>query len=80
MSIISICLPQANYSKNDMIYIIVGFVFIIIGVIIYNEFILIHLCGMDVNTKKEIAQSSDCEIEQIIEINNRPTVEGGVDG
>ena len=48
--------------------------------IIYNEFILIHLCGMDVNTKKEIAQRSDCEIEQIIEINNRPTVEGGEDG
>lgn len=52
VSIISMCLPQANYSKDDMIYIIVGFVFIIIGVIIYNEFILIHLCGMDVNTKK----------------------------
>jgi drug/metabolite transporter (DMT)-like permease len=31
-----------------------GFVFLVAGTIIYNEFVVIPLCGLDYNTKKEI--------------------------
>lgn len=53
-SIISMIVPD---NQNDyIIHQIIGHASLIIGIIIYNEIIIIKMCGLDVNTDKQIKE------------------------
>ena len=55
----SLCIMLFLLSRNsprDIILQGVGEVVIIIGVLIYNEIVLVHLCGMDENTEVKIRE------------------------
>ena len=55
----SLCIMLFLLSRNsprDIVLQGVGEVVIIIGVLIYNEIVLVHLCGMDENTEVKIRE------------------------
>lgn len=47
---------------------LVGSLFLIIGIFIYNEYVILYMCGLEQNTKKEITLRSQSEYRTSIQI------------
>ena len=56
---------HAKYFELQVIGIALGYPISFIGALIYNELIIIHLCGMDKGTKKEMLRRSDIESKEV---------------
>ena len=56
---------HADYFELQVIGIALGYPISFIGALIYNELIIIHLCGMDKGTKKEMLRRSDIESKEV---------------
>ena len=56
---------HADYFELQVIGIALGYPIAFIGALIYNELIIIHLCGMDKGTKKEMLRRSDIESKEV---------------
>ena len=56
---------HADYFELQVIGIALGYPISFIGALIYNELIIIHLCGMDKGTKKEMLKRSDIESKEV---------------
>ena len=56
----------SNEKYNYRIYKIILMIIIIIGYLIFCELIICNFCGLNENTKKEIAKRSEDEINQIL--------------
>ena len=56
---------HAKYFELQVIGIALGYPIAFIGALIYNELIIIHLCGMDKGTKKEMLRRSDIESKEV---------------
>ena len=56
---------HAEYFELQVIGIALGYPISFIGALIYNELIIIHLCGMDKGTKKEMLRRSDIESKEV---------------
>ena len=56
---------HADYFELQIIGIALGYPISFIGALIYNELIIIHLCGMDKGTKKEMLRRSDIESKEV---------------
>ena len=56
---------HADYFELQVIGIALGYPISFIGALIYNELIIIHLCGMDKGTKKEMLKRSKEEQNDI---------------
>ena len=68
-----------NNEKSIGLYItlqIIGHILIIFGILVYNELMIIHRCGMDENTNKEIQGRATKEVERDGGISLLPAEEG----
>ena len=54
-SVITLCFLMGKVKYGYLLVIqIFGELFILLGVIVFNEIIVFHFCGLDTNTEKEI--------------------------
>ena len=54
--ILSFILSKIEFAVDNMILQILGHLSLVIGIVIYNEIIIIKICGLDVNTNKQIVE------------------------
>ena len=65
-SVISMIVSFYSDNQNDyIIRQIIGHVSLIIGIIIYNEIIIVKMCGLDVNTDKQIKERATGDAQKI---------------
>lgn len=50
---------STNNQIHSYAFIIIGFILILIGCVVYNEIVIIYLFGFEVNTKKKIIERSE---------------------
>ena len=65
----SLCIILFMLSRNsplDTVLQSVGEIVIIIGVLIYNEIVLVHLCGMDENTEVKIRERASSKDDIVV--------------
>ena len=66
-SIINVIISFSSENQEIVVYYIIlqiiGHISLIIGIIIYNEIIIVKLCGLDVNTVKEIKDRASTKVD-----------------
>ena len=61
MLTLSVSIFFNNYKWNNLL----GYFIVLIGGLIYNELIIIYICGLEKNTKKEIQKRANYLEEEI---------------